>query len=70
MADGTTPGAPPGAPGDLATTIGIVGALTHLVERMTGAGHPAPARMHHEPKQQRRQSGPARDHKGRFKRRQ
>jgi hypothetical protein len=59
----------PGKPADLATTAAILGALVHLTERLTGAGHPAPARMH-EPKHVPRQSGPARDHKGRFKRRQ
>jgi hypothetical protein len=64
MADGTTPG----KPGDLATTAAILGALVHLTERLTGAGHPAPA-PRFEPKHVRRQSGPVRDHKGRFRRR-
>src|SRR4051794_7310922 len=39
MADGTTPG----APGDWATQVAILGALVHLTERLTGAGQPGPA---------------------------
>jgi hypothetical protein len=59
----------PGAPADLATTTAIVVALAHLTERMTGAGHPAPARIH-ESRHVPQRPGPAhRDHKGRFRRR-